>query len=375
MTLPDDLEIKRSIFSESFVSLKDPRRITKGNIKYSLEEILFLTLSAVISSCNTWSLIEEFGVLKIDWLRKFHPYKHGVPSHDTLGAFFSALDSKKFAKCFMNYADSIAIRANGDVIALDGKTVRGAASKGKYPIHIVSAFCSKNRLSLAQETVQTKENEIVAIPRLLELITLKDCIVTIDAMGCQKKIASKIRKREANYILQVKDNQADLKQQIAKIFNRKTNRTTHITHDCDHGRIEKRTCQVIDDLTFLDGKEQWKDLKTIVRIESYREDKKTTKASNSFRYYISSLHKDAQLINESVRSHWSIENNLHWNLDVIFKEDHQLKRKGNSVENFNMMTKVALNLLDAEKSTKKSKPTKRFKAAIDDSYREFVMKV
>jgi len=375
MVLPSDLEIKQSIFEESFTSLKDPRRITKGNIKYSLQEILFLTLSAVVSGCNTWCLIEEFGELKIDWLRKFHPFKHGVPSHDTLGAFFSALDSKKFAKCFMNYAASISNHTNGDVIALDGKTVRGVASKGKYPIHIVSAFCSKNRLSLAQETVQEKENEIVAIPRLLELITLKGCIVTMDAMGCQKEIASKIREREANYILQVKDNQRELKQQIEKVFNRKTTRTTDITYDCDHGRIENRICQVIDDLTFLDGKQQWRNLKTIVRIESYREDKKTARTSNNFRYYISSLPKDAQLINKSIRSHWAIENNLHWNLDVIFKEDHQLKRKGNSVENFNMMTKVALNLLDSEKSTKKSKPTKRFKAAMDDSYRELIMKV
>jgi len=276
----------------------------------------------------------------------------------------------------MNYAASLATHTDGDVVALDGKTVRGVGSTSrKYPIHIVSAFCSKNKLSLAQETVNQKENEIVAIPRLLELITLKGCIVTIDAMGCQKEIAAKIRKREANYILQVKGNQADLKEQIVKLFNRKTDRKTAITHDCGHGRIEKRTCEVIDDLTFLDGKQDWKDLKSIVRIESYREQKKTGKSSSNFRYYITSLTMDAELINKSIRSHWAIENNLHWNLDVIFKEDGQLKRKGNSVENFNMMTKVALALLDKEKSTKKSKPTKRFKASLDDSYREMIMKV
>lgn len=366
--------LKKNIFEESFSSLQDPRRITKGNIKYSIAEILFLTLSAVISGCNTWCLIEEFGKLKIDWLRKFHPYKSGIPSHDTLGAFYSALDSKKFAQCFMNYAASISTHTQGDVVALDGKTVRGIGSRvRKYPIHIVSAFCSKNLLSLAQETVNEKENEIVAIPRLLELITLKGCIVTIDAMGCQKEIAEKIREREANYILQVKGNQSDLKEQIIKVFDRKTPREIAVMHDCDHGRIEKRTCQVIDDLTFLDGKEDWKDLKTIVRIESYREYKKTGKSSNTFRYYISSLPMDAELINKSIRSHWAIENNLHWNLDVIFKEDYQLKRKGDSVENFNMMTKVALALLDNEKSTKKSKPTKRFKASLDDSYRELIM--
>ncbi len=367
-------ELERNIFEESFSSLKDPRRTSKGNIRHSIKEILFLTLSAVISGCNTWCLIEEFGNLKIEWLRKFHPYASGIPSHDTLGAFFSALDSKKFSKCFINYAASISTHTEGDVISLDGKTVRGIGSRvRKYPIHIVSAFCSKNHLSLAQETVNKKENEIVAIPRLLELITIKGCIITIDAMGCQKKIAAKIREREANYLLQVKGNQSDLKEQIIKIFNRKTSRSTAVMYECDHGRIEKRTCQTINDLTFLDGKEHWKDLKTIVRIESYREYKKTGKSSNTFRYYISSLPMDAELINKSVRSHWAIENNLHWNLDVIFKEDYQLKRKGDSVENFNMITKVALALLDNEKSTKKSKPTKRFKASLDDSYKELIM--
>lgn len=370
------LSLERNIFQESFSTLKDPRRTTKGNIKYSLPEILFLTLSAIISGCNTWVLIAEFGELKIGWLRKFYPYEYGTPSHDTLGAFFSALDSKKFSKCFINYAASISTHTQGDVVCFDGKTVRGVGSTSKkYPIHIVTAFCSKNRLSLAQETVGEKENEIVAIPRLLELITLKGCIVTIDAMGCQKKIAEKIREKEANYILQVKDNQPNLKEQIVKLFERKTNRETCVNDDCGHGRIEKRTCEVIDDLTFLDDKENWKDLKTIIRINSYREIKETEKSSTNYRYYISSLNKDAALINKSIRSHWAIENNLHWNLDVIFKEDHQLKRKGESVENFNMMTKVALALLDNEKSTKKSKPIKRFKASMDDQYREFVLKV
>jgi predicted transposase YbfD/YdcC len=368
--------LEKNIFQESFSTLQDPRRTSKGNLKHPINQILFLTLSAVISGCNTWCLIEEFGKLKIDWLRKFYLYKNGIPSHDTLGAFFSALDTKKFGECFINYAASISTHTNGDVVALDGKTVRGVGSKSrKYPIHIVSAYCTRNRLSLAQETVNEKENEIVAIPRLLELITIKGCIVTIDAMGCQKEIAKKIREREAHYLLQVKGNQAELKEQIIKVFNRNTDREIDITHDGDHGRIEKRTCQAIDDLTFLDGKEQWKDLKTIVRIKSYREDKKTGEFSNNFRYYISSLPMDAKLINKSVRSHWAIENNLHWNLDVIFKEDGQLKRKGNSVENFNMMTKVALALLDNEKSTKKSKPMKRFKASLDDHYREMIMKV
>lgn len=368
--------LQKDIFKESFSDLKDPRRISKGNLQYSLEEILFLTLSAIVSGCNTWVLIEEFGKQKTDWLRKFHPYKFGTPSHDTLGGFFSALDKKNFSSCFINYAASISEHTDGRVIALDGKTVRGVGSTSKkYPIHIVTAFCTKNKLSLAQETVGEKSNEIVAIPKLLDIITLKGCIVTIDAMGCQKDIALKIRKKEANYILQVKGNQEGLQEQVKKLFQRKTLRNIDITHDCDHGRIEKRTCEVIDNLTFLDDKEDWKDLKSIVRINSYREDKKSGKSSNSYRYYITSLPNNAKLINESIRSHWAIENNLHWNLDVIFSEDNQLKRKGNSVENFNIMTKVALALIDKEKTIKKSKPTKRFKALLNDTYRELILKV
>lgn len=353
--------LQQNIFKESFSDLKDPRRTSKGNIKYPIEEILFLVLSAVVSGCNTWVLIEAFGKQKIEWLKKYHPYDFGTPSDDTLGDFFGALDKKQFSTCFINYSASISNHTEGRVVAIDGKTVCGVGStSSKFPIHIVTAFCAKNRLSLAQETVGEKSNEIVAIPKLLDLITLKGCIVTIDAMGCQKDIALKIREKGADYILQIKGNQQGLQEQTKKLFERNTLRDIDTTYDCDHGRIERRTCEVIDDLSFFDDKEDWKDLNSIVRIESYREDKKTGVSSTTFRYYITSLPRNAKLINESIRSHWAIENNLHWNLDVIFSEDNQLKRKGNSVENFNLMTKVALALIDNEKTTKKSKPLKSF---------------
>lgn len=364
---------KIALFQELIAKLKDHRRTNKGNIRHSLQEILFLTLSAVVSGCNTWETIAEFGNLKIDWLRKYFPYKHGIPSHDTLGAFFSAFDRKKFADFFMEFTQALA-QKDSRVVAIDGKTVRGVASKfGDAPLHIVSAFCANNRLTLGQETVHEKSNEITAIPALIDLLDLKNCTVTIDAMGCQKAIATKIIEKKGDYILQVKDNQKDLKKQIDKIFSTQKVNNEHITRDTGHGRIEKRTCHVIDNLVFLDQKEDWAGLKSIVKIASEVYHKKTGKKSESIRYYITSRAANSKELAADIRSHWAIENNLHWNLDVIFKEDFALKRKGNSSENFNMITKLALGLLDAEKTKNKSKPIKRLIASISDSYRELIL--
>lgn len=363
-------------FNFHFSTLKDPRRTHKGNIVFSLEGILFLTISAVISGCNTWESIAEFGRLKKDWFRKFYPYKR-MPSHDTINGIFCVLNSKKFGACFINWINSIATKTDSEVVAIDGKTIRGAASKdSKFPIHIVSAFCTKNSLCLGQQTVAEKSNEITAIPRLLELLTLDGCTVTLDAMGCQTEIAEKIREKNAHYILQVKDNQKILKEQMEDIFNGKSSRKTDKKFNTGHGRIEHRKCEavLVKDVV-LEGRENWKDLCTLVRIESNRTIKKTGIKSTEYRYYISSHTDDAKLLNKSIRSHWGIENNLHWNLDVIFKEDGQLKRKGNSAENFNLISKTALGLIVNEKTAKMSKPLKRLRASIDDDYRELILKV
>lgn len=365
-----------NFFKSNFSTLEDPRRTTKGNLVYSLEEILFLTISAVISGCNTWVLIAEYGRLKKDWFRKFYPYKR-MPSHDGISDLFSALDAEKFGECFINWVNDVATTTHSEVVAIDGKTIRGAASKGnKFPLHIVTAFCTKNRLCLGQRAVSEKSNEITAIPKLLDLLTLDGCIVTLDAMGCQTNIAEKIRSQKADYILQVKDNQKDLKEQMEDIFNSKASRKTDEKINCGHGRIERRKCEAITKVSIvLDGAEHWKDLQTLVRIESERTIKNIDQKSTEYRYYITSLTDNAQLINKSIRSHWGIENNLHWNLDVIFKEDGQLKRKGNSAQNFNIISKTALTLIDNEKTANVSKPMKRLKASIDDSYRELILKV
>jgi predicted transposase YbfD/YdcC len=364
---------KLALFIELTRQLKDHRRVNKGNIRYTLQELLFLTLSSVVSGCNTWESISEFGNLKIDWFRKYFPFKHGMPSHDTLGAFFSAFDKKQFSTFFIDFTQKLANK-DSRVIAIDGKTVRGVASNfGDSPLHIVSAFCKNNMLTLCQEKVTDKSNEITAIPNLINLLDLNNCVITIDAMGCQKDIAEKIRSKKGDYILQVKDNQKDLKAQIKKLFSTQNADNENTELDTGHGRMEKRACKVIYNLTFLDGKEDWKDLKSIVEIRSEIYNKKTQEKSESIRYYISSAMTQSKQMAQDIRNHWAIENNLHWNLDVIFKEDQQLKRKGNSTENFNMVVKIALGLIEGEQTKKKSKNLKRLIASIDDSYREKIL--
>jgi predicted transposase YbfD/YdcC len=247
------------LFSHYFSGMKDPRRTSKGHHLYPLEEILFLCISAVISGMDDWTSINMFGHLKLPWLRQYLPYERGIPSHD--------------------------------VIAIDGKTICGSDDKGsgKSALHVVSAYAAGNRLCLGQEAVAEKSNEITAIPALLKLLTVKDCIITIDAMGCQKTIAGTIIEKEADYILMVKDNQQELKEQVEKVFRLNPKTEADVTLDFGHGRIEQRTCQAIDNLTFLDDKEDWPGLKSIAKVISERTDKRSGKKSTETRYYISSL--------------------------------------------------------------------------------------
>jgi predicted transposase YbfD/YdcC len=370
-----DLKNANNLFIKHFGEMKDPRRTTKGNYYYPLEEILFLVISAVISGANGWTAIELFGKSKLEWLRQFFPYSHEIPSHDILGSLFSRLDSKEFSKCFSSWVNSIANLTNKDVVAIDGKTIRNSKddTTSKSAIHLVSAYACENRICLGQEAVSEKSNEITAIPKLLDVLTIKGCIITIDAMGCQRKIAEKIIKKEADYILMVKDNQKKLRIQIEESFKANKNITNDKSHDFGHGRIETRVCDIIDDLSLIDSVSDWKSAKSIVRITSLRHNKKTQKESFEYRYYITSLEANAINMNEAIRSHWSIENNLHWNLDVIFKEDASLKKKGDSPINFNIITKIALALIERDKSVKMSKNSKRLRAALDDKYRTILL--
>ena len=372
----NELQTGNSLYIKHFENMTDPRRINKGNYYHPLNEILFLVISAVISGADGWTAIELFGKTKLVWLQQFLPYKHGIPSHDVLGKLFARLSAKEFTICFTNWVNSISDITKGEVIAIDGKTIRNSNddTDSKSAIHLVSAYASENRICLGQEAVHEKSNEITAIPKLLEILTIKGCIVTVDAMGCQKRIAEDIIRKEADYILMVKDNQKNLRIQIEATFKTKESRVSNTTTDFGHGRIETRTCDVIDDLSLLEKRKEWKNIKSIVRITSQRIIKKTQKESIEQRYYITSLKADATKINHAIRKHWSVENNLHWNLDVIFKEDTSLKKKGDSPMNFNIITKIALALIEREKSTKMSKNSKRLKAALDDKYRTEILK-
>lgn len=364
------------VFHSFFHTLTDPRRTDRGKFFYPLGEILFLTISAVISGADNWTSISKFGKTKIDWLRKHYPYQNGTPSHDILGDLFARIDHDAFSCCFTDWVASISTHTNGEVIAIDGKTICNSDDKAsnKSAIHVVSAYASANHLCLGQQAIDQKSNEITAIPELLKLLDIKGCIVTIDAMGCQKKIAKDIIKGEADYILMVKGNQKELKQQVKKMFEIGEIEDTDTQVDCGHGRVETRKCDVVSNLKFMDEKDVWAGLSKVIRVQSERFNKQTSKVTNQTRYYICSGEHNARQLNQYVRQHWAIENNLHWSLDVIFKEDESLKKKGNSAINYNIILKMALSMINGEKSKNASKPVKRLNAAWDDDYRSKIMK-
>jgi predicted transposase YbfD/YdcC len=363
------------VFSYYFSSMKDPRRTNRGHHLYPFEEILFLCISAVLSGMNDWTSISLFGRMKLSWLRQYYPYQHGIPSHDVLGKVFAALDPDEFSLCFSGWISSIAEITGGEVIAIDGKTMRGSAQKasGKSALHVVSAYASGNRICLGQRSVDEKSNEITAIPELLQLLSIQDCIITIDAMGCQTAIAEAITQKGADYVLAVKDNQPELKEQVEKVLALNKQAEVEITFDAGHGRIEKRSCQATDQLLFLDDREAWSGLRSIAKVISERTDKQSGRQQAETRYYISSLPARPSLIGNAVRSHWAIENNLHWSLDVIFKEDASLKKKGNAARNYHIIAKMALTMLEKENTFKSTKPQKRNRAALDDDYRSLLL--
>jgi predicted transposase YbfD/YdcC len=354
----------RSIFSQ----IDDPR--SDINKLHKLEDILLIGIIAVICAADTWKDMETFGKAKEGFLRSFLDLPNGIPSDDTFNRVFSSIDSEQFEACFMDWVGHLVNLTDGEVVPIDGKTIRGAKSNGKKsPFHMVSAWATKNNLVLGQVKVSEKSNEITAIPKLLELITVKGCTVTIDAMGCQQEIARKIIKEGANYILAVKENQKQLYQDIEDEFRFGKDIQVDVSQDLDHGRIETRECSVITDFKFIENIEEWKELKSIVKIESTREFKNSDKPTETAtRYYISSLLAGAKELQRAIRLHWAIENKLHWVLDVAFSEDASRKRTGNAAQNFSILNKIALNLLKNETSAKQGIRGKRLKAAYDQNY-------
>lgn len=366
---------KHPIFSKFFSTMSDPRRTSKGNYRYPFIELLFLCVSAVVSDAKSWNQIVLFGESKLLWLRQYYPYENGIPSPDVLERLFARLDADQFGQHFIDWVKEKAYLSPGDVIAIDGKTAckSGMASAGLRPLHMVSAYASQCRITLGQTAVDQKSNEITAIPALLDLLCIEDSVVTIDAMGCQKKIAEKIRSKKADYLLMVKGNQGSLLEGIENLFLHTALHSQDREDDFGHGRIEKRTCQVITNLTHLSEKKNWADLNSVIKVERETFHKATSKETKEVSYYISSSKRDAQYLNKAIRNHWAIENNLHWSLDVLFQEDNSLKRKGNSAKNFNIISKMALNLIEKEPSTNVSKIGKMKKCAYHDDFRDFVL--
>jgi predicted transposase YbfD/YdcC len=237
-----EIATKQNIFQQFFSTMQDPRRTHKGHFYYPLDEILFLVIAAVVSGAEEWVSIQAFGKAKLEWLRRFFPYKRGIPSHDVLGKLFTRLDPVGFNECIMAWVNSVSGLTGGEVVAFDGKSICGSsrADQPHSAIHVVSAYATQSRVCLGQIGVGQKENEIVAIPQMLELLAIKGCIVTIDAMGCQKEIARKIITEKADYILMVKDNQEELKRQVEKIFRLQGSCPCDQTTDAGHGRVETR---------------------------------------------------------------------------------------------------------------------------------------
>jgi len=282
----------------------------------------------------------EFANSKEGFLKKILTLPNGIPSEDTINRVFSAIDSSKFETCFIEWVNSISEISKGQVIAIDGKALRGAKSKGKKsPVHMVSAWADQNNLVLGQVRVNEKSNEITAIPKLLETLMIEGNIITIDAMGTQTNIANKIIENGADYILAVKENQKQLLDEIKDEFKFAENPEINTDVDIGHGRIETRKCSVISDFKFVQNdNNKWNSLNQVIKVESTREFKNSNKQTeNATRYFISSLDNKAEKYQKNIRSHWGVENKLHWTLDVAFSEDASRKRNKNAAQNYSIL--------------------------------------
>jgi predicted transposase YbfD/YdcC len=358
-------------FLESFEALEDHRQ--RGKVLYPLDEILLLVLLGVLAGCESWVEIAKFGEKKLGLLRRFRPYLDGTPSHDQLGDIFAALDAEQFQSCFIAWVGKLT-GLSASVIAIDGKTLRRSYQEGgaKAPIHMISAWSCRQNLVLGQAKVSDKSNEITAIPKLLDLLSIKGATITIDAMGCQREIATKIIEKEADYVLAVKGNQGTLREDVELFVTEQKARKyrdcivdRHETIEKSHGRIETRIITPIGDIGWLQERHQWPGLAGIVMVESRREIGARTE--REFRFYITSLGPDAKRLGDAIRGNWSIESGLHWVMDMVFGDDECRIRKNNAPANFATVKHMASNLLRRAPG-KDSLRVKRKMAAWDDDF-------
>lgn len=359
---------------EHFSTIDDPR--IDRTKRHKLIDILVIAICATICGAEGWEDFELFGNCKLDWFKSFLELPNGIPSHDTFRRVLARLDPAQFQQAFLDWVRSVTRLTEGQVIAIDGKQLRRShdSATGKAAIHMVSAWAEENRLVLAQAKVDEKSNEITAIPELLGLLEISGCIVTTDALGCQTEIAAAIIDRQADYVLAVKGNHPNLLEDVVGYFdwaladgNKQTSYSVDETVDGDHGRVEVRRCYASDDIHWLRRKAEWKGIGSIVMIESERS-VGGQEASRERRYYISSLAADAQRLNRVIRGHWSIENSLHWVLDIAFREDDSRIRKDHGPENVATLRHIALNLLKQDKSIKVGIKSKRKNAGWDERY-------
>lgn len=367
--------------NEHFASVDDPRQL--GKTDHPLVNIIFITICAVLCGAEDWVAIAEFGKSQKEWLSQYLDLGKGVPVHDTFGRVFAMLDNEQFSQGFVNWMRTVAEIVAGEVVAIDGKQLRRSHDHylGKAAIYMVSAWAVANGVVLGQRKVDEKSNEITAIPKLLEVLNLAGCIVTIDAMGCQTDIAAEIVDQEADYVLSLKGNQGQLHEDVKEMFAYfekvafvDIEHDYHQSVDKGHGRLEKRQCWVFDPQSwpaYFRTLDDWRGLQSVAMVRAQRQiDDEVTSET---RFFITSLAAEAKTILQAVRRHWRIENELHWVLDVAFNEDQSRVRKGQAAENLAVIRQLVLNVLKQDKSAKTGIKNKRLRCGWDTAYRTKVL--
>jgi predicted transposase YbfD/YdcC len=360
--------------ADHFLGIEDPR--IDRTKRHNLMDIITIAVCAVICGADGWVAIETYGCAKYEWLKTFLDLPNGIPSHDTFARVFAQINPQQFQSCFLDWMKSVQKITSGEVVAIDGKTLRSSydESSDQSAIVMVSAWATTNRLVLGQVKVDEKSNEITAIPELLKVLELSGCIVTIDAIGCQKEIVKLITQKDADYVITLKKNQGNLYDEVEKLFKSGIStdfegieHSTYKTEETGHGRHEIRNYVMLAGIGLqLDPDSVWSKFSSVGMVESIRlSDGKTTVET---RYFISSLIKNAEEFSNAVRSHWGIENSLHWVLDVALKEDDCRIRKDNAPQNFAVLRQIAVNLLGKEKRVKRGIKNKQFLAAMDNNY-------
>jgi predicted transposase YbfD/YdcC len=362
-----------------FAGLSDPR-VERTRV-HRLGDLVTIALCAILCGANDWVAVETFGRTKEAWLHTFLALPGGIPSHDTFGRVFARLNPTEFQRCFVAWVQALLAEGCGQVVAVDGKTLRRSADRahGREAVHLVSAWATASQLVLGQVATAAKSNEITAIPRLLRLLALEGCVVTIDAIGCQTAIAAQLHAQGADYVLALKGNQPTLRRTVHTAFAdrdptgpdpwRPAEQDQAGTLDKGHGRLERRRYRALSDpdlLACLDPAGAWPGLRSVVQVQAER--RRGAQRMVEARYYLASLPPDAAALGQAIRDHWGVENDLHWVLDVQFHEDACLVRVGDGAQNFAILRHLALNLLRQERTHRGSLATKRFRAALDDTY-------